>query len=298
MRLAAQDDALLRRPDGLLVDGPRSVPVRAGPEAGLVGERIHQPRLSPRLTPHRLDGGGGERLPRLRRVLPPEAPRHRPARSPPDASDFRLDVERAAPGDHRVRRRGMDPVVAHVAHAAQHHALRKAVRTLVVPRPQLPQHRQQRVADQHVDLVDQQHERRRIGLRPARQRLQQHLVRAVLRQQLAIDTLQEPVARRQPRPRRQPAQHRAHRLSDVFAGRLRHLDVDVHAPAALGVQPFPQRQQGRRLPRLAGRVQHEVAFVADEPKQLVHIETGQRRNAVVVRRHHRSGRVEEAHAAA
>ena len=111
-----------------------------------------------------------------------------------------------------------------------------------------------------------------------------------------MTTLQERVARRQPRPRRQPAQHRAHRLTDVFAGRLRHLDVDVHAPAAFGVQPFPQRQQSRRLPRLAGRVQHEVALVADKPKQLVQVEADQRRNAVVVRRHHRAGRVEETHA--
>ena len=86
-------------------------------------------------------------------------------------------------------------------------------------------------------------------------------------------------------------------LSDVLAGRLPDLDVDVHAPVAAGIQPVSQRQQGRGFPRLAGCVQHEVALVADEPKQIVQIQAVQRRDAVVVRRHHRAGRVEETHAA-
>ena len=161
----------------------------------------------------------------------------------------------------------------------------------------MPQHGQQRVAGQRVDLVDQQHERPRVGRGPARQRLQQRLVRRVGRQQVPVDALQELVAPR-PRPGRQPAQHDADRLLHVLTGRLRHLDVGVHATVAVGVEPLAQRQQGRGLARLPRRVEHEVALVADEPQQIVEVQAAERRNAVVVRRHHRAGRVEETHATA
>ena len=63
----------------------------------------------------------------------------------------------------------MDAVVAHVAHPAQDDALREVLRPIVIAHPELPEHRDQRIADQRVDLVDQQYERSGVGLRPRRQ---------------------------------------------------------------------------------------------------------------------------------
>ena len=70
----------------------------------------------------------------------------------------------------------MDAVVTHVAHAAQHHALRKAPGTPIVTRPQLPEHGDQRIADQGIDFVDQQHQRSGIGLAPAGQRFTERAI--------------------------------------------------------------------------------------------------------------------------
>ena len=61
---------------------------------------------------------------------------------------------------------GVNAVVAHVAHPAQDDALGKAGRALGVAGPQLPQHRDQGVADQGVDFVEQQHQRPVAGLAP------------------------------------------------------------------------------------------------------------------------------------
>ena len=50
-------------------------------------------------------------------------------------------------------------VVAHVADPAQDQALRKALRAIHVAGAQLAQHRNERVAHQRVDLVDEKNER-------------------------------------------------------------------------------------------------------------------------------------------
>ena len=86
-----------------------------------------------------------------------------------EAQGSGLDVERAATGDHGVLRGGLDPIVADVSHPAEHDAVREALGPLVITAPQLAQHRYQRVADQGVDLVDQQHQRLRVSPAPAGQ---------------------------------------------------------------------------------------------------------------------------------
>ena len=118
-----------------------------------------------------------------------------------EAERLGLDVERAAAGDHRVLGAGVDAVVpdvtdvTYVAHAAQHDALRKAGWALVVAGPQLAKHGDQRVADQGVDLVDQQHHGFRLSLAPPRQRLRQSSG-AEGRHDVGPDAVQERVAHR------------------------------------------------------------------------------------------------------
>ena len=67
----------------------------------------------------------------------------------------------------------MDAAFAQVAHSAQDDAVGEATRPEVVAGSQLVQYGKERVAHQRVDFVDQQHERPRIGGRPADQNLQQ-----------------------------------------------------------------------------------------------------------------------------
>lgn len=64
---------------------------------------------------------------------------------------------------------------------------------------------------------------------------------------------------------------------------------------SVGVQLIPQREQRRRLARLAWRVQDEVLPLADQEHQVVDIDPGEGRDMVVHLRTDRTGRVEEAH---
>ena len=190
----------------------------------------------------------------------------------------------------------MDAVVAHVTHAAQHHALRKAVRTLVVASPQLPKHGDQRVSDQGIDLVDQQYERCRIGLAPPSQRLAQGALSEDC-QDVGPSLVQEPVTQRA-RPRAQLAQNDAHGPQYVPPGRLSRLDIDIDAaeiPPDSAVQKVSQSEQSGGLARLPRRMQHEVPLVADEFQDLGEIHPLQRRDTVVVLRDHGTFGVESAH---
>ena len=151
-------------------DSAGSVAPRLAGEADPAAQRVHQPRLAPGLSPYGLQRLRGERLSGLRGVLGEQGV-HLGLCEVPDAQRFGPDVERAAAGDDRVLRARMDAVVAHVAHSAQHHALRETPGTPVIAGPQLPEYGDQRVPDQGIDLVDQQHQGSRVGVAPARQRL-------------------------------------------------------------------------------------------------------------------------------
>ena len=169
MGVAAQDQPLLRRQDGVRRDRARAVTPHLVLEACLPAQRVHQPRLpgGPRQDqPHRLLR---ERLAGRRRVLRQQRP-HLLLREVAQSQRLGLDVEGAAAEHHAVLGGRVDAAVAHVTHPAQDDAVREGGRTLVVAAAQLPQHRQQGVAHQRVDLVDQQHQRLAVGSGPATQR--------------------------------------------------------------------------------------------------------------------------------
>ncbi|MCY4637308.1 MAG: hypothetical protein OXG04_22885 [Acidobacteria bacterium] len=169
---------------------------------------------------------------------------------------------------------------------------------LVVTGAELPQHGQQGVAHQRVDLVDQQHERPRVGLRPAGEHVDQRAVRALGLQCGAAEAVRGLVTQRDARPAGQFAEHRPHRPRRVLARRLPDLEVRVDAAVVAGgaaVQEVAQRQQGRRLARLPRRMQHEVLLAADEVQHLFEVDPLERRDAVVVVGTNRTLGIEEAH---
>ena len=188
----------------------------------------------------------------------------------------------------------MDAIVAHVPHATQHHTLRKAPGAPDVSRAQLPQHREQGVTHQGVDLIQQKHQRPRVGFGPAPQRFAEGAIGTELGEQIRY-TARKSTARR---PRDQFAQDRPHGPAGVFAARLPGLQVRVHATVLArraAVQQIPQREQRGCLARLPGRMEYGVTLVADERQHLLEIEAIKRRHTVVVRRYDGSRRVEEAH---
>ena len=241
--------------------------------------------------------GGGEDLAAFPGVLP-EQRQDLLSCEVAQTQRARLDVEGTASGDDLLLRARVDAIVTHVAHAAEHHALGKAFGAAYVPRAQLAQHRQEGVAHQRVDLVDEQHQRPRIRLGPATQHLAQGASRSRSRQNARPYFLEEIVTQRRTRPGRQLIQDGAHRLLHVFAGGLPGLDVRVHAAiVALGaaVEQIPQRQKSGGLARLARRVEDEVPLVADEAEHIAEIQTLQRGNAVVLPGADRAGSIEKAH---
>ena len=176
--------------------------------------------------------------------------------------------------------------------------MRERGRTLVVAAAQLPQHCQEGVAYQGVDLVDKQHQRLAVGGGPATQRQVQRATGSGAVHGVAADALQGIVAQRQARPERKLGQYGAHALRHVVAHRLTRLDVGVHAAELAlraAVQQIAQRQQRRGLAGLPRRVQHEVLLVPDQAEHRVEIDPFQRRDAVVVRGHYRTCGVELAH---
>jgi hypothetical protein len=129
-------------------------------KAGLVGQRVDQPGLALGQLPDPVDGRVGEGLTGLGGVLG-EQRGAVGGIEVAQAQGLGLDVEPAAAGDDLLLGRGMDAVVAQVAHAAEHDGGRERLRALGVTGAQLAQQRDQRVADQGVDLVEQQHQRLR-----------------------------------------------------------------------------------------------------------------------------------------
>ena len=172
--------------------------------------------------------------------------------------------------------------------------MRKSLRPQVVTFPELAQYRQQRAARQGVDLVDQQHQRRRVRRRPAHQGLAQGG-----RPEFGGDprpvSRQEQVAQRRPRAGGEPRQDDAGRALHVVPHRLSAFHVGVYAAvgaAGAAVEQVAERAEGGGLAALARRVQHEVLLLPDQQQHLVQVETVQRRDAVVPVRLYRSGGVE------
>ena len=263
--------------------------------SGPGAQRVHQPRLAPRLRPHRIQRRRREPLASLLRVL-----RHQGAGlrfgEVAHAKRLRRDVERAAAGDDLAGARP-DAVVADVAHPAQHHALREASGTLLVAGTELAQHREQGVTDQRVDLVHQQHQRHRVRHAPAGEHLPQGVVGARPGERVRPDTFQGVVAE-QLGAHGQAAQDGAHALRHVVARHLGDLHVHVHAAEVAGlsaVEQVTQGDEGGGLAGLARRVQHEVLLGPNQGKEFIHVHAVQGRDGVVVVRAYRSCGVEEVH---
>ena len=153
MRAAGQDQFLAGGEDVVQADGAGAVPPGLVVEAGFSAERVHQPGLALGLLPNRIQRFGSELLAGLGGVLGDEGA-GLGLREVAQAQGLGGDVERAAAGDN-LPGTGADAIVPDVPQAAQHHALRKARRALLIAGPQLPQHREQRVPHQGIDLINQ-----------------------------------------------------------------------------------------------------------------------------------------------
>ena len=296
MDLPARDEMLLGVEDGVFGNRAGAVAPGLGVEAGPGAQRVHQPRLAAGLRPNEVERLRGERLSGLFGV-PGKQRAHLGVREVAEAQRPGPDVERAAAGHGRLLRAGVDTVVTDVPHPAQHDALRKASGALVVAGPQLPEHRDQGVADERVDLVDEQHQRSRIGLAPAGQRLAEGGVGAGFRQDVGPAFVQERIAQNA-RTRGELIQNGADGVSHVLARGLGGLDVHVHAAEVArlaAVQQIAEGKQGGGFARLPGRVQHEVALGLDQPEDFGAIHPCKRRDAVVLRRDDGTFGVEETH---
>ena len=112
------------------------------PEAGVVAQRVHQPRLTAGARANQRQRVLCERLPSGRGVLRKQGP-YLVLREVAQPQRLGLDVEGAAAENQPVLGGRVDAVVAYVAHPAQDDAVREGGRALVVAAAQLPQHRQQ-----------------------------------------------------------------------------------------------------------------------------------------------------------
>ena len=238
---AAQHQLLHGVANGLLGDVPAAVAARLAVEARLVRERVHQPRLAAgsapdfvqRLLVEPLSGGFG--------VLAQQGVRLG-LREIAEAQRAGVHVECAAAEYHCVLGAGPDPIVAHIADAAQHDAVGIAARPFRVAGAQLAEYGDQGVADQRVDLVDEQHQRLLFGLRPAGQRLLQRPVRPAGVERIWPDATQMRAVQHGFFLLRQRAQNRPHGGAHILSRRLADLDVDVHATVApAAIEPPHQR---------------------------------------------------------
>ena len=295
VRAPGEDQLLARRVDVLHVDGAGAVAPGLAVEAGPGAQRVHQPRLAAGVFPHRPARRRREALSGFQDVL-----QHQPARLLPrevaQAQGLRRHVERAAAGDHLAGAR-LDSVVSDVPHAAQHDAVREAPRPLLVAGAQLAQHREQGVAHQRVDLVDQQHQRRRVRQAPLGQQFLQGVAGTGLLEHAGPSAFGEIVAH-ETRSARQAAQDGTHAFRHVVVRHLAAFHVHVHAAVVArfaAVQEVAQSDEGGGFAGLPGGVEYEVALVLDQVQDLADVAALEGRNRVVLLLPDRAFGVEKAH---
>jgi len=164
MRGAAVDEPLARRFVALQCDGCGAIAGGTVFPGAFVTQGIDEPRLTfgigPQLGPDRrvnlLAGFGLMLLPQRDGFGPAEVAQ---------AQRLGLDVEGAAAGDDFVVG-GVNPIVPHIAHAAQDDGLRKRAGPLGVAGADLAQQRNEGVADEGVHFVEKQHDGARIAAGP------------------------------------------------------------------------------------------------------------------------------------
>ena len=212
-------------------------------ERRLEGDGVDQPRLTTGQLPDCGLGVAGEFLAGFRGVLGKQG-LDIVWREVAEPQGLGADVEGTPSGDDRVLGRRLDPIVAHVPDAAQDDALRETPRAFRIAGAELAQHRDQRVADQRVDLVEHEDQRSGARLAPTRQQFAQGVVRAGGVENVGPDLGDESVVERLARASCQGAQDGAYRGADVLSRRLPSLDVDICAPVlVVGVQRVAQREQ-------------------------------------------------------
>ena len=149
-------------------------------------------------------------------------------------SDFAATLKGLPAGDDLPGARP-DAVIADVR-APRHntHALREALGALLVAGAELAQHREQGVADQRVDLVHQQHQRRRVGQAPVHQHVAQGGRWGRMRPGFSFHDLRRKSSPSSNRPRGHHAQDGADAGRRVVARYLGDFHVDVYAAEVAG----------------------------------------------------------------
>jgi len=158
MGLPTFDEGFLGLLDHRGGHAPVSGAAREVPEAALVGQGVDQPGLPLGEVPDERERIGLEALPGLRGVLAEEF-LDLAAQEITEPKRFSPDVEGASARDHRLAIVQPEAVIPHVPDSAEDDALGEGAGPAVVAGPEMPQHRDQRVPHQAVDLVEEQHER-------------------------------------------------------------------------------------------------------------------------------------------
>ena len=130
-------------------------------KTGSLAQRVHQPWLSMGLRPDLFNRVGLESLAGFLRVLKQQRIQFG-SREVAECKCAITDVECAPAGNLVTERTRVDTIVLQVAYATQHDALWEAGGALGVPRAELAQDREKRVADKSINFVDQQYEGTRV----------------------------------------------------------------------------------------------------------------------------------------
>ncbi len=295
MGLPPQNQVLLGLVDPR--DRDRQAPIAALPhlETGFIRQRVDQPGLAQSQGPHPVQSLGGEDLTGLRSVLQQQS-LNLGLEEITQAQGLGLDVEGAPAGDRRRLGTRVNPVVTQVPHPAQHHRLRELHRPLGIAGPQLSQQGNQRVPDQGIRFVQQQHHRQRRSPAPAGQELlDPRRPRGAgderLRQIRCVPIIDLVAC-----AARNLFDDRRHAHRHVFPHGLGRLDIGVHRPiASLPVQVIRQRQQTGGLAGLARGVQQKVFLSFDQAENLFQVPALQRGQTVVLFAANRPFGVEKTH---
>ena len=210
-----------------------------------------------------------------------------------------LDVESAAPGYERVFGARMDAIVAHVAYAAQDDALREPPGTPVVAGAQLAEHGQQGIADERVNLVDEQHQGPRVRFGPQRVSASRRAPAGPERARIAGQNSSRNPSRSVDRAR-EASSSRMACIASSRSSRAAWADSTLaytqrNSPRS---PPFRRSRSASReevLPVCRGACSTKYPLLPDELQDLGEIEAFERRDAVVVRGDDGTFGVEEAH---
>lgn len=169
-------------------------------------------------------------------------------------------------------------------------------RTARVTGAQLAQQRDEGVADQGVDLVEQQHQRLvELGAPAGQKALQGRGGRAV-GEHVTRQGCRGAVAPEDSRPTRDRRHDDLHRPLDILAQRLGRLEVGIDGTIlAPRIEHIGQCQQTGGLAGLSRGMEQKVLLLGDQIQDLLEIEARQGWQAVMLAAIHRALGVEEAH---